>query len=142
MIEARQIEHILKRHGVEGISDLSMAKTSDISKMHYTLENPDSIISAGESSAYVYMENEKNVHLILYCTKRVSGKNLIMWYRLLRIQGEKTLHIVAAFIGERGYRKGTPQFTNAKNLGTTSETAAVDVPRTTIAWPSADVKGV
>lgn len=89
VIEARQIEHILKRHGVEGISDLSMAKTSDISKMHYTLENPDSIISAGESSAYVYMENEKIVHLILYCTKRVSGKNPIMWYRLLRIQGQK-----------------------------------------------------
>ena len=60
VIEARQTEHILKRHGVEGISDHSMAKTSDISKMQFTLENPDSIISAGKSSAYVYMENGKN----------------------------------------------------------------------------------
>lgn len=92
VIEARQIEHILKRHGVEGISDHSMAKTSDISQMHYTLENPDSIILAGKSSTYVYMENEKIVHLILFCLKRVSGKNLLCGTGCCEYKGKNIAH--------------------------------------------------
>ncbi len=141
-IEARQIEHILKRHGDEGISDHSMAQTSDISKMQYTLENPDSIIPAGKSSAYVYMENGKNrtSDTVLY-EKSIGEKSYYVVQAVANTKA-RTLHIVTAFIGESGYRKGTPQFTNAKNLGATSETAAVDVPRTTIAQPDADVKGV
>ena len=142
VIEARQIEHILKRHGVEGISDHSMAKTSDISQKQYTLENPDSIISAGKSSAYVYMENGKNraSDTVLY-EKSIGEKSYYVVQAVANTRA-KTLHIVSAFIGESGYRKGTPQFTNAKNLGATSETAAVDIPEITIARPSADVNGV
>ena len=49
-IEARQIEHILNRHGIEESADHSMAQVSDISKIQYTLDNPDSITPAGKAT--------------------------------------------------------------------------------------------
>ena len=42
-IEARQIDHILKDHGENGSTDRSMADASDIAKMEYALENPETI---------------------------------------------------------------------------------------------------
>ena len=140
-IEARQIEHILNRHGVEGSADHSMAQVSDISKIQYTLDNPDSITPAGKTSAYVYMRNGKNrtADTVLY-EKDIGGKS---YYTVQAIADTKakTLYVVSAFIGESGYKKGTPQFTNAKSLGATSETAAVDVPTGNVAQSGTDVKG-
>ena len=140
-IEARQIEHILNRHGIEGSADHSMAQVSDISKIQYTLDNPDSITPAGKTSAYVYMRNGKNrtADTVLY-EKDIGGKS---YYTVQAIADTKakTLYVVSAFIGESGYKKGTPQFTNAKSLGATSETAAVDVPTGNVAQSGTDVKG-
>lgn len=140
-IEARQIEHILNRHGIEGSENHSMAQVSDISKIQYTLDNPDSIIPAGKTSAYVYMRNGKNrtADTVLY-EKDIGGKS---YYTVQAIADTKakTLYVVSAFIGESGYKKGTPQFTNAKSLGATSETAAVDVPTGNVAQSGTDVKG-
>lgn len=140
-IEARQIEHILNRHGIEGSADHSMAQVSDISKIQYTLDNPDSITPAGKTSAYVYMRNGKNrtADTVLY-EKDIGGKS---YYTVQAIADTKakTLYVVSAFIGESGYKKGTPQFTNAKSLGATSETAAVDVPTGNVAQSGPDVKG-
>lgn len=140
-IEARQIEHILNRHGIEGSADHSMAQVSDISKIQYTLDNPDSIIPAGKTSAYVYMRNGKNrtADTVLY-EKDIGGKS---YYTVQAIADTKakTLYVVSAFIGESGYKKGTPQFTNAKSLGATSETAAVDVPTGNVAQTGTNVKG-
>ena len=140
-IEARQIEHILNRHGVEGSADHSMAQVSDISKIQYTLDNPDSITPAGKTSAYVYMRNGKNrtADTVLY-EKDIGGKS---YYTVQAIADTKakTLYVVSAFIGESGYKKGTPQFTNAKSLGATSETAAVDVPTGNVAQTGTNVKG-
>jgi hypothetical protein len=48
-IEARQIAHILKGHGKEGITDRSMADSSDIAKMEYTLNNYDNVRAAGRT---------------------------------------------------------------------------------------------
>lgn len=140
-IEARQIEHILNRHGIEGSADHSMAQVSDISKIQYTLDNPDSITPAGKTSAYVYMRNGKNrtADTVLY-EKDIGGKS---YYTVQAIADTKakTLYVVSAFIGESGYKKGTPQFTNAKSLGATSETAAVDVPTGNVAQTGTNVKG-
>lgn len=140
-IEARQIEHILNRHGIEGSADHSMAQVSDISKIQYTLDNPDSITPAGKTSAYVYMRNGKNrtADTVLY-EKEIGGKS---YYTVQAIADTKakTLYVVSAFIGESGYKKGTPQFTNAKSLGATSETAAVDVPTGNVAQTGTNVKG-
>ena len=140
-IEARQIEHILNRHGIEGSADHSMAQVSNISKIQYTLDNPDSITPAGKTSAYVYMRNGKNrtADTVLY-EKDIGGKS---YYTVQAIADTKakTLYVVSAFIGESGYKKGTPQFTNAKSLGATSETAAVDVPTGNVAQSGTNVKG-
>ncbi len=118
-----------------------MASISDIAKMQYTLENPDSIILAGKTSAYVYMQNGKNRASDTVLYERNIGAKPYYAVQAVADTKAKTLHIVTAFIGESGNKNGTPQFTNEKNLGATSETAAVDVPNGTIAQPGAEVKG-
>lgn len=140
-IEARQIEHILKGHGTNGDTDHSMADLKNVAKIEYTLNNPDSIILAGTTRAYVSNVNGKNkpAKTVLY-EKNIGEKS---YYAVQAVADTKakTLYVVSAFIGEQGYKKGTPQFTNAISPGATSETAAVDVPEKTIAQQGAEVKG-
>ena len=139
-IEARQIEHILKRHGAEGTADNSMADISNIARIEYALNNPDSIVLAGKTSAYVYMRDGKNRKADTVRYEKGIGEKTYYAVQAVADTKAKTLHIVTAFIGEGGYKKGTPQFTNAISSGVTSENAAVDVPNNNISQSSEDVK--
>ncbi len=139
-IEARQIEHILKRHGADGTADNSMADISNIARIEYALNNPDSIVLAGKTSAYVYMRDGKNRKADTVRYEKGIGEKTYYAVQAVADTKAKTLHIVTAFIGEGGYKKGTPQFTNAISSGVTSENAAVDVPNNNISQSSEDVK--
>lgn len=140
-IEARQIEHILKGHGTNGDTDHSMADLKNVAKIEYTLNKPDSIILSGTTRAYVSNVNGKNkpAKTVLY-EKNIGEKS---YYAVQAVADTKakTLYIVSAFIGEQGYKKGTPQFTNAIRPGATSENAAVDVPINSVPQQGAEVKG-
>ena len=139
-IEARQIEHILKRHGTDGTADNSMADISNIARIEYALNNPDSIVLAGKTSAYVYMRDGKNRKADTVRYEKGIGEKTYYAVQAVADTKAKTLHIVTAFIGEGGYKNGTPQFTNAISSGVTSENAAVDVPNNNISQSSEDVK--
>ena len=139
-IEARQIEHILKRHGADGTADNSMADISNIARIEYALNNPDSIVLAGKTSAYVYMRDGKNRKADTVRYGKGIGEKTYYAVQAVADTKAKTLHIVTAFIGEGGYKNGTPQFTNAISSGVTSENAAVDVPNNNISQSSEDVK--
>lgn len=139
-IEARQIEHILKRHGADGTADNSMADISNIARIEYALNNPDSIVLAGKTSAYVYMRDGKNRKADTVRYEKGIGEKTYYAVQAVADTKAKTLHIVTAFIGEGGYKNGTPQFTNAISSGVTSENAAVDVPNNNISQSSEDVK--
>ena len=140
-IEARQIEHILKGHGTNGDTDHTMADLKHVAKIEYTLNNPDSIILSGTTRAYVSNVNGKNkpAKTVLY-EKNIGEKS---YYAVQAVADTKakTLYVVSAFIGEQGYKKGTPQFTNAISPGATSENAAVDVPTNSVPQQGAEVKG-
>ncbi len=139
-IEVRQIEHILKRHGADGTADNSMADISNIARIEYALNNPDSIVLAGKTSAYVYMRDGKNRKADTVRYEKGIGEKTYYAVQAVADTKAKTLHIVTAFIGEGGYKNGTPQFTNAISSGVTSENAAVDVPNNNISQSSEDVK--
>ena len=92
-IEARQIEHILNRHGIEGSADHSMAAVSDISKIEYTLSTPDNIKPAGKTQAYTYMRNGKNrtADTVIY-EKGIGGENLLCCSGGSRYKSKNAVH--------------------------------------------------
>ena len=135
VIEARQIEHILKDHGETGGTDRSMADVNDIAKMEFALGNPDSIVNAGRTNAYFNMVNGYNrtAKTVLY--ERLVGKKSYYIVQAVPDTKAKTLYIVSAFIGEPGYlgqKKEAPRLTNAKRPGATSETVAMGTSKSSI----------
>ena len=121
VIEARQIEHILKDHGENGKTDHSMSDAADIAKMGYVLNNPDSIINAGRTQAYSYMEKGQNrtAKTVLY-EKRIGEKSYYV-VQAVPVTKAKKLFIVTAFIGEQGYKKEASQLINANSPDVTTE---------------------
>lgn len=124
-IEARQIEHILNEHGVNGKSDNSMSDVNDISKMEYVLKNPDEIRESGRTQAYSYMENGYNrtAKTVLY--EKVLGGNSYYVVQAVPDTKKKTLYIVSAFIGKSGYKKEAPQLIDAKSPNVTPKDGSV-----------------
>ena len=120
-IEARQMEHILKDHGKNGIADRSMANPSDIAKMEYTLNNYDDISAAGRTQAYSYMVNGKNKTAPTVLYEKAIGEKSYYVVQAVPDTKAKTLYIVTAFIGKSGYKKEVSQLINAKSPDATSE---------------------
>lgn len=139
-IEARQVEHILKRHGENGSADHSMARDEDIAKMLFAISSPDNISDGGNTNAYLYMVDGKNRLAKTVLCERVLGEKSYYVVQTAVDTKKKTLHIVSAFIGESGYKKGAPQFTSAQGLGATSKTVIAGTPSNSIPQPSDIVK--
>lgn len=138
-VEARQIEHIINDHGKNGKSDHSMASDSDIAKMLYAITTPDLVSDGGTTRAYFYMKDGKNrpAKTVLY-EKSVGEKSYYAVQTAIDTK-KKTLHIVSAFIGKSGYKKGAPQLTSAQGLGATSKNAIVGTPTNRIPQNSENV---
>lgn len=100
-IEARQIEHILNRHGIEGSADHSMAAVSDISKIEYTLSTPDNIKPAGKTQAYTYMRSGKNRTADTVIYEKGIGERTYYAVQAVADTKAKTLYIVTAFIQKK-----------------------------------------
>ena len=126
-IEARQIEHILKDHGENGKTDRSMSDDSNIAKMEYVLNSPDSIVNSGTTKAYVTFVNGKNkpAQTILY--EKNLNNNSYYVVQAVPDTKSKTLYIVSAFIGKKGYKKETSQTIDAISPDATpkSENASI-----------------
>lgn len=139
-IEARQIYHILKDHGKQGLTDKSMANFSDIAKMEYVLNNPDDIRKAGKTQAYTHMVNGRNrtAGTVLY-EKNIGTKSYYVVQAVPDTKA-KTLYIVTAFIGKEGYKKEAPQLINANSLDVTPKSGSADASIKSITQPSDSVK--
>lgn len=139
-IEARQINHILKDHGKQGLTDRSMANPSDIAKMEYALNDPDDIRKAGKTQAYTHMVNGRNrtADTVLY-EKNIGTKSYYVVQAVPDTKA-KTLYIVTAFIGKEGYKKEAPQLINATSLDVTAKTGSADASTNTVSQSSDSVK--
>lgn len=141
-IEARQVEHILKDHGVSGLADHSMADPNDIAKMGYALNDPDDIRASGKTKAYTHMVNGRNktADTVLY-EKNIGEKSYYV-VQAVPDTNAKTLYIVTAFIGKKGYKKEASQLINAKSLDATAKTGSANASANIVPHPSDSVKGV
>lgn len=131
-LEARQVDHILKRHGEKGKGDRSMANPEDIARMEYVLENPDDIRRGGKTNAYTAMQNGKSrpADTVLYETQLSDNSYYIV--QAVPDTKKKTLYVVTAFMGEPGYKKtgsvSTPESAQADSI--TPEATGGTAPRT------------
>ena len=123
-IEARQIDHILKDHGKNGASDKSMANPSDLAKMEYAIENYDDIRAAGKTQAYTHMVNGKNKTADTVLYEKAIGEKAYYVVQAVPDTKAKTLYIVTAFIGKKGYKKEVSQLINANSLDATAKTGS------------------
>lgn len=125
-IEARQIEHILKDHGKNGMTDRSMSNPSDIAKIEYALKNYDVISLAGKTQAYTHMVKGRNrtVDTVIY--EKSIGEKSYYVVQAVPDTKAKTLYVVTAFIGKKGYKKEDSQLINAKSPDVTAKTGSVN----------------
>lgn len=138
-IEARQIEHILNRHGIEGSTDHSMAAVSDISKIEYTLSTPDNIKPAGKTQAYTYMRNGKNRTADTVIYEKGIGERTYYAVQAVADTKAKTLYIVTAFIQKNN--DGASQLIDANGPDVNAQDGSVVAPNERVAQPGAEVKG-
>ena len=138
-IEARQIEHILNRHGVEGSADHSMAQVSDISKIGYILANPDNIAPAGKTQAYTYMRNGKNRTADTVIYEKGIGEKTYYAVQAVPDTKAKTLYIVTAFIQKNS--KGASQLIGANGSDVNVRDGSVVAPKGNVAQTGTNVKG-
>lgn len=123
-IEARQIEHIIKRHGKNGKQDHSMSDERDIAKIEFAMESPDNIVLAGNTKAYTYIKNGKNrlAPTVLY--EKNIGYESYYVVQAVPDAKAKILYVVSAFKGKQGYiakKKEASQLINAKSPDATPE---------------------
>ncbi len=134
-IEARQLEHILKRHGENGQADHSMANDTDIAKMEFVLKNPDDITKAGKTKAYLYMKDGKNrtADTVLY-EKNIGDKTYYVVQAVPDAKA-KTLYVVTAYMGNdkkietsqtADAYHGTPSVTSENGSAIVSDTIITD----------------
>ena len=138
-IEARQIEHILNRHGIEGSADHSMAAVSDISKIEYTLSTPDNIKPAGKTQAYTYMRNGKNRTADTVIYEKGIGERTYYAVQAVADTKAKTLYIVTAFIQKNN--DGASQLIDANGPDVNAQDGSVVAPNERVAQPGARSQG-
>ena len=139
-IEARQIEHILKDHGKNGVADKSMANPSDLAKIEYAIKNYDDIRSAGKTQAYTHMVNGKNKTADTVLYEKAIGEKAYYVVQAVPDTKAKTLYIVTAFIGKKGYKKEVSQLINANSLDVTAKTGSATTSDGIISQDSESVK--
>ncbi|MBE6547932.1 MAG: hypothetical protein E7667_03515 [Ruminococcaceae bacterium] len=121
VLEARQVDHILKDHGKSGKTDRSMSDYSDIGKIEYVINNFDDISKGKSTQAYKNVVDGKTqgAQTVLY--EKDIGEKSYYVVQAVPDTKAKTLFVVSAFIGKKGYKNKVSQFTNAQSLGATSE---------------------
>lgn len=103
-----------------------MQNPSDIAKIEYALNDYDDIRPAGKTQAYTQMVNGKNrtADTVLY--EKSIGEKSYYVVQAVPDTKAKTLYIVTAFIGKKGYKKEAPQLINAKSSDVTAKTGSAD----------------
>lgn len=132
VIEARQLEHILKEHGLNGRTNESLKDYDDIAKMEYAMQSPDDLSLSGKTQAYSYMKNGYNrtADTVLY-EKNIGDESYYVVQAIPDTKA-KTLYIVSAFKGQKGYKKGASQLINANSPNATSKNGSVVTPNNII----------
>lgn len=139
VIEARQVAHILKDHGENGLTDQTMRDVNDIGRIQYVLDNYDSPKDGGATEAYVTVKpNGKHgrAHTVVF-EKAVNGTYYVI--EAVPDTAKKTTYIVSAYMSKSGAKKTAPSSVTGKSPRDTPQHAARVAVSNTISQEAADV---
>ena len=140
VIEARQVEHILKDHGENGRADQTMRDINDIGRIQWVIDNYDSSKDGGAAGSYVTVKpNGKHgrARTVVF-EKAVNGTYYVV--EAVPDTAKKTNFIVSAYMSKNGAKKTAPSSVFGNNaLSDTSETAARVAVDNTVSQETADV---
>ena len=145
-IEPRIVEHIIRDHGENGLADHSMADINDIARIQYVLNNYDTVVDGGTSSAYTepkpnYPEKNRKAKTVVF-EKKIDGFYYVV--EAVPVTKAKTAYVTSAYINtnKKGNQPtlnapdGTPGFTS-ENVSLSSLAGDVtQVPNAAAATPS------
>lgn len=114
VIEARQIEHIIKRHGKNGNADKSMRDMNDLGRIQYVLDNYDSVSDGGRSEAYSTNKpnGKRGTAKTVVFEKAVNGTYYVV--EAVPDTAAKTTYIVSAYMSKNGAKKTAPSSVTGK----------------------------
>ncbi len=139
VIEARQVAHILKDHGENGLTDQTMRDVNDIGRIQYVLDNYDSPKDGGVTEAYVTVkQNGKHgrAHTVVF-EKAVNGTYYVI--EAVPDTAKKTTYIVSAYMSKSGAKKTAPSSVTGKSPRDTPQHAARVAVGDTVSQETADV---
>lgn len=140
VIEARQVEHILKDHGENGRADKTMRDINDIGRIQWVIDNYDSSKDGGTTKSYVTVKpNGKHgrARTVVF-EKAVNGTYYVI--EAVPDTAKKTTYIVSAYMSKNGAKKTAPSSVFGNNaLSDTSEPAARVAVGDTVSQETADV---
>lgn len=103
-IEPRMVDHIWKRHGENGEHDHSMADVSDIARIAYVLNDPDTLDETDKSKAYrenhPYLEGKTRAARSVLITKKVNGTYYVV--EAVPNSNGNAAFIVSAYMNKKG----------------------------------------
>ena len=125
-IEARIVEHILKRHGENGTANHSMRDINDIARIQYVLNNYDTASYGGKTQAYRTMkENGRSAQAnTVIFSKAVNGTYYVV--EAVPDTKAKTVFVASAYMSSK--KTGDAQAADADAWRVTSETKVVRSP--------------
>lgn len=114
VIEARQVEHIIKRHGENGTADKSMRDINDVGRIKYVLDNYDSVLESGRSEAYSTNKanGKRGTAKTVVFEKAVNGTYYVV--EAVPDTAANTTHIVSAYMSKKGAKKAAPSSVTGK----------------------------
>ncbi|MBQ7245623.1 MAG: hypothetical protein IJS33_01720 [Firmicutes bacterium] len=95
ILDSNAIKHIVKRHGIDGAQDQSMADIRDIARMGYVIRNYDQVLFDGRASTG-YVDENQQASPMMTIKKRINGT-----YYIITATGSvanKRSYIVSAYI--------------------------------------------
>ena len=125
-IEARIIEHILKRHGENGTANHSMRDINDIARIQYVLDNYDTASYGGKSAAYQTVKpngRPGKTDTVIF-SKAVNGTYYVI--EAVPVTKKKTVFITSAYMSNQN--AGDVQTADADAWRVTSETKNAQSP--------------
>ncbi|MEG0383029.1 MAG: hypothetical protein RR597_07300, partial [Christensenella sp.] len=128
-IRGNTINHIVKRHGADGLHDKSMANIEDIGRIQYVLDNYDSVdILTDQNGEPVttstFLNSDGTQSDVLVFSKRINGTYYII--EAVPVSKTSKLQILSSRIVKN--KKGASQVLNMQSPQLTSETPLAIAP--------------
>ena len=132
VIEARMLDHIIKDHGANGKANHSLKSDADIAKLQYALTDPDAMSYGGRTQAYTFMRDGRNRTAPTVLYEKEIGTNSYYVVEAVPETKARTLYIVSAFIGKKGYKNKAVQLTDTNSPSATPKNGSATASKNSI----------